>query len=84
MDLNSGKPKVIHSEIIDGRLKLTLDWFGLETSHSIITRTPKGFHYENVGLMRRELSCHDEIFKEIECDESVRSLIEKLPVKEIN
>lgn len=78
MEFRAQKPRVIHSEIKEGRLILTLDWFGIETTQSIITRTPIGYHYENVGLMRRVLSCQDEILEEIEYTDSLREMMEKL------
>ncbi|MBE0650049.1 MAG: hypothetical protein IH595_04325 [Bacteroidales bacterium] len=80
MVFRAKKPKVIHLEVIDGRLFLTLDWFGIEATQSIITKTTTGFLYENVGLMRRELSCQDEILEEIECSDSLKEMMEKLTV----
>lgn len=84
MMFRAKKPKVIHSEVKEGQLILTLDWFGIETTQSVITKTPTGYHYENVGLMKRELSRQEEILEEIECAESLIDMMEKLPVIEMS
>ncbi len=82
MEFKTRKPRVTHAELNNGQLILTLDWFGIETTQSVITRTTEGFVYENVGLMKRILSSPEEILKEFDAPNSLNDLMERLPLIE--
>lgn len=82
MELSSKKPRVIHHETKNGQLIITLDWFGVEKTKAVISKTPSGYHYENIGLMKRNFSNMEEILEEFEHPQILKNILEKLLVTE--
>jgi len=84
MEFMSNKARVIHWAVNNGQLELTLDWFGKETSRSVISKTASGYLYENVGLMWRKCLRVDEILEELDSSTSLNKMIEDLPVMDVD
>jgi len=78
--MNYREPKVINKMVKNGKLELTLDWFGMGTGKSIITKTPSGFNYEDVGYMKRSFNNLDNLIWEFELPKFLKKDIENLPI----
>lgn len=78
--MNFREPRVLNKIVKNERLELTLDWFGMGTGKSIITKTTSGFNYEDVGYMKRSFNNLDNLMWEFELPKSLRKDIENLSV----
>ncbi len=74
------EPKVLNKMVKNGKLELTLDWFGMGTGKTIITKTSTGFNYEDVGYMKRSFNNLDNLMWEFELPKSLKKDIENLSV----
>lgn len=78
--MNFREPKVLNKIVKNRKLELTLDWYGMGTGKSIITKTSTGFNYEDVGYMKRSFNNLDNMIWEFELPKTLKKDIENLPI----
>ena len=78
--MNYREPKVLNKKVENGKLRLTLDWYQLGKGESIISKTPYGYNYEDVGYMKRSFTEIDTMMWEFELPQFLKIDIENLPL----
>ncbi|TLP73243.1 hypothetical protein [Maribacter sp. ACAM166] len=78
--VNFKEPVVINKVVKNGKLKLSLNWYGMGKGTSIISKTSTGYNYEDVGFIKRNFNDIDRMIWEYELPKSLKMEIEKLPI----
>jgi hypothetical protein len=78
LEIKFKEPKVLGKSIKNGKLELTLDWFQSGISQTIITKTPSGYNYEDVGFMKRNFTDLESMMWEFELPNFLKKDIENL------
>ena len=80
INVNFREPKVLNKRVVDGKLELFLNWGKFGNSLSLISKTTKGFSYEDVGFMKRNFKNIDSMIFEFELPRVLKNDIEKLSI----